>query len=392
MNKLSFLLLLLLLIALVWSLGACVSSDLQEGQEIPHENDLYVDSIQSGHAPELLIETATGTVAGDYIYRKVFSVEQGKPIIMKYHVTTGQASPACQDPYCTHMDETCSFYVTADADVVSIGNTICFPKKDADGMYYIVIYDGTDLILDEIYRGDKKVLDLASYQYHFYYTLLEDYITVLYRYDTRSGETDKVTEINMGSLAYIENDWIYCKWSQNVYFIYDLEGLELRNANQNDYRGYVYENRDIHSTKAWRDLTISIYRTQAGQDTWEKIAEKIGPEYKVHDKFLYFIPLPLDEQERCVVDSGVSQYDYWGGNVYMMNLDGSEAKLLCHAEDVVLSGFPTADERSMRCGDWIGIPVFKKKANDSKMYQMADFLFVNLKTGEYTISVFNDFE
>ena len=83
-------------------------------------------------------------------------------------------------------------------------------------MYSIVTYDGTDLTLDEIYRGDKTVLDLASYQYHFYYTLLEDYVTVLYRYDTRSGETDRVTEIKVGSLSYIENDWIYCKWGKDI--------------------------------------------------------------------------------------------------------------------------------------------------------------------------------
>ena len=111
-----------------------------------------------------------------------------------------------------------------------------------------------------------------------------------------------------------------------------MDGVELKSAKQHDYRGYIYDNRDIHTTNAWRDLTTSIYRTQAGQDTWEKVAEKIGPTYKVHDSFLYFIPLPLEEQERCVVDGGMSQYDDWGGNGYTMNLDGSEAKLLCHAQ------------------------------------------------------------
>ncbi len=340
-----------------------------------------------GHAPTLRIDTATGTVAGDYIYRMLLTSDTSEPILVKYQLTTGQATTVCQDPYCMHRDESCAFYLTRDTPLVAIGNTVCFSRKDASGVCSIVTYDGTDMTPDEIYRGDDEVVALYPYQYHFYYILLKDRQTVLYRYDTRSKESEQVMPITIGFFSHIENDWIYCKASADAYYIYDLDGNYLPRAKIDDYRGYLYENRDTHTTAAFRDFTVSVYRTPVREQSWEKIAQGVGPWQKIHDRILYFVPIPMEMQKKYSVGE-IPQYDYWDGNVYSMKLDGSDARLLCHAEEVVITGLASTPENRLICGDWMGILVSKKQGSDNDRYAGADLLLVNLRTGAFRVSDF----
>lgn len=351
------------------------------------ENISHQDSVCQ--PPKLLIDTATGSVAGNYIYH-VASVDERHEIILKYNLVTGEVSPLCQDPYCDHTQETCPFYldVLNDVQVTYIGDIVFYKTQDEDGKARIVAYDNAQMHSEVVYEGIYRVLEIFPYQYSLYYAIIENDVPSLYCYDTQSKSTKHVMTYESGSLYNIENDRIYIMIGKNIYNIYDLAGNRIEKADINDYRGYIYQIDDIHTTLGMRDMKFSYYRTKMGSTNREKIAEEIGPVQKINNSCVYFIPEDLDEQRLVYSTETEKMYDIFGGKVYIMDLDGSNVRLLCQVDDCDIKGLSGKANNKLTSGDWIGMHISKYAYNtpDNVVMKNTDLLLVNLVTGEYRVA------
>ena len=336
--------------------------------------------------PSLQINTATGTVSGNYIYQAV-NIDDQHQIILKYHLLTGEVTPLCQDPYCNHEQASCPFYLETSkgVDVVYIGDTVFFNKYDSNGNNLIIAYDNALMHSEIIYDDTYQIIGPFPYQYHLYYTVIINKIPTLFRYDTQSQQTELVMTYEAGYLFDIKNDWIYIALGKDNYIIYDLSGNLLSNAVPGDYRGYTYKLDEVQSTMGMRDATMSYFRAPVGTTTWEKIAENIGPVENINNLCVYFIPLKLEDQELIYSNETEKIYNIFGGNVYLMNLDGSEAKLLCCASGCDIKGLSGYKNNKLTSGDWLGIKISKYVSDSSGNIIMrnTDLLLVNLATGEY---------
>ncbi len=74
--------------------------------------------------------------------------------------------------------------------------------------------------------------------------------------------------------------------------------------------------------------------------------------------------------------------DEFGGNVYVMNPDGSDAHLLFHTDEY-LYGMTDDQRHPLVCGDYIGIFTAKFK-NDETVSD--DLIIANINTGEFVIT------
>ena len=107
----------------------------------------------------------------------------------------------------------------------------------------------------------------------------------------------------------------------------------------------------------------------------------------VNESIVYYLPIPLDEQKKYNWDEENPTYDIYGGRVYIAKLDGSENRLLCHAEDCII----IQDGSELYSGDWMGIRIAKcvVDAKGNRTDRRSALLLVNLKTGEYPVSRFD---
>ena len=110
------------------------------------------------------------------------------------------------------------------------------------------------------------------------------------------------------------------------------------------------------------------------------------------DKILYLYR--SDSPRLVTTEAGTIVKDYYGGDVYIMNFDGSNKHLLCHVDDFYY--FYTSYERNNEyvCGDWVGMHSQNSylKENGSSMLDLTDMLFVNVVTEEYKLIKFNPYE
>lgn len=345
-------------------------------------------------------EVETGTIPGDYIYRTIDVGNKG--LLLKYHIPTGTATTVCQDPFCDHDAVTCPFSI-GPTQMAAIGNILYYVvRSEDDEQMYLRSYDGDNMEIKELRVSNGVIGDLFAYNYYLYFSeklpinVDEEYKTTIYRMDTQSGALETIDfghphatiyEIKDGQIIWIEG---------NKYLATDLEGgfehvYELNFCCQ--WGGYTYRWEGSHG----EDITVfiqTLYRKDPVTNEEFVIAKDIGPHYFYGDKILYF---KYDENPRvwAVVD-GIDYIDRFGGNVYVMNLDGSDNRLLCHVEDCVI-GSVSPRNSELNCGDWVGITVENIYIRPSgvqppETYTDVDMLIVNVVTGEYKLIRYNPFE
>lgn len=376
-----------IVIALLCLATLFIACDRQE-PDIPTPST----SQNTGHAPALVIDTATGTPAGEHIYQavEILAADNSQAAtIVRYHLQTGKASYLCQDPYCDHKTDACPFFMreVGSACVAYIGDTVFFTQKSEEGIHAICFYDAKSAKITEIYEDEHIVADLKVYQYSLYYTLVREDHYAVYRYDVEDGKSEWVFGIMGGEIQKIENDWIYTKNLYGKIEVYDLNGKRVSGVHQNDYRGYVYRLKDWTMTHGWRDFVAAYERTPAGSEQWQVVLDKISIPLMVNESIVYYLPIPLEEQKKYYWSEENPTYDMYGGCVYIANLDGTDNRQLCHAEDCII----IQDGSERYSGDWMAIRIAKcvLDAHGNRTDRQSDLLLVNLKTGEYHVSRFD---
>ena len=326
----------------------------------------------------------TGTIPGDYVY--------GSPtnsVLIKYHIPSGTATTVCQDPFCDHNIQ-CPFSVP-DHWYAAIGNILYYSKK-IDGQSHLRSYDGDSMKVEEILISNGVLSRLFSYNYYLYFSELEvvDHGiigTVIYRLDTQTGTTDvidcgdpyaKIYKIEAGRIVWEKGD---------KYFSTDLSGEDKRPYTpvlQREWGNYVY---------TWalgaNGEFIRLSRKDRSTNQEIVIAQDFDWFYFYGDKVVYW--KRTDTPRYVTSDAGKQIKDEWGGNVYVMNSDGSDAHLLCHVEDFYYGNMPP-----IACGDWVGIISQNYYPNENSWggagYCLTDMLVVNVVTGEYKFIKYNPYE
>ena len=375
---------LIILLALVAVLS-CSCGQKEQQLELPTYERITESQLEYG-------EIETGTVAGDYIYRSI-----GTGFLIKYHIPTGTAATVCQDPYCEHGQRSCPFWVIPQK-LASIGNILYYAVKQED-RWHLRSYDGDSMQVKEIRTSNGVLGGLFSYNYYLYFT--ETYYTenegqtksTIYRWDT---QTDAFDVIDCGH-PYATIDSIVVGriiWKVSDHLIStDLAGDDARaytNILQREWGKYMFRWEVVWTASDY--YYSEIYRKDLETNEEILIAENIEEFYMYGDKILYLYR--SDSPRLVTTEAGTIVKDFYGGDVYIMNFDGSNKHLLCHVDDFYY--FYTSYERNNEyvCGDWVGMHSQNSylKENGSSMLDLTDMLFVNVVTEEYKLIKFNPYE
>ena len=334
-------------------------------------------------------EIETGTVPGDYI----FYAENG--VLLKYHIPTGTASTVCQDPFCSHerWGSSCPFAIS-ERLMTSIGNMLYYNFDTEAGQHHLRSYDADSMKVEEIYTSNGLLSRIFSYNYYLYFsehlpTKVEgDITTTVYRLDTQSGALEiidcghpfaKMKLIEVGRIV----------WEDDLkYYSTDLDGGNWRVYEQNycrEWGKYLVRwtlGKWTYDKMYCKDLTT-------GEEVL--LAEDVADFYVYGDKLLYvkFVENP----KVWITVNGQDKKDLYGGDIYVVNLDGTDDKLLCHVEDFIYAG-PSPDRNNeFICGDWVGFASENYYDNNgNSCLTFTDMLIVNVITGEYRLIKYNPFE
>jgi len=337
-------------------------------------------------------EIETGTVAGEYIYRAIFI--SSKRLLMKYHIPTGTATTVCQDPFCTHESFAgCPFAARA-SQISSIGNMLYY-IIEIDHQWHLRSYNGDSMQIEEIRTSEGVLTRIFRYDYYLYFTEIlsteneGETKTTIYRLDTQN---DVLEVIDCGHpsavIELIEVGRIV--WKDDLeYYSTDLNGDDWRVYEQNYCREWgKYKLR--WTLGKWTYDKIYCKDLTTGEEVL--LAENVADFYVYGDKLLYvkFVENP----QVWITVNGQDKKDLYGGDIYVVNLDGTDNKLLCHVENFIYSMPSPNRNNEFICGDWVGF-ISENYYEDENGYATlsdTDLLVVNVITGEYRLIKYNPFE
>ena len=376
------------LIAFVLVLTALLTCSCSRERE-----ESIIDKITSSVLSEGEIET--GTIAGDYIFRYV--QEGSQQLLLKYHIPTGTVTTVCQDPFCAH-EFTCPFAIGA-SRFAAIGD-ILYYVQEGEKQNEIRSYNGDDMQIKQVYTSDGVLGNLFTYNYYLYFTDVKpgektEFIATVYRLDT---QTNKILEINTTT----ESDKIYkikdnkIIWRKGSdYHSTDLNGNFLKKIKREDkqWGNYTYRTEiNVEGQLTWENFKLDLYRTNISTGEEKLVAKDIGFFYFYGERIIYF----KSTGKKTLINTfdGLNWYDYFGGNVYVMNLDGSDSRLLCHVDNCSINSLSTNRNNELICGDWIGIIAenYYEDQYGNVSLLLSDLLLVNVITGEYRYAAYNPYE
>ena len=334
----------------------------------------------------------TGTIPGDYIYRCFDG------LMLKYHIPTGTATPVCQDPFCPHerFGSSCPFAISSRL-MTSIGNVLYYnlDSSSSDGQHHLRSYDADSMKVEEIYTSNGLLSRIFSYNYYLYFmeslpTQVEgDFKVTFYRYETQSGALEVIDCGHpFARMKLVEAGRIV--WEDDLkYYSTDLNGDDWRVYEQNycrEWGKYLVRwtlGKRTYDKMYCKDLTT-------GEEVL--IAEDVADFFVYGDKLLYvkFVENP----KVWITVDGDDHKDFYGGDIYVVDLDGTDGKLLCHVDGFMYGG-PSPDRNNeFICGDWVGFCSENYYDDEYGNHNLTftDMLIVNVVTGEYRFIKYNPYE
>lgn len=323
-----------------------------------------------------------GIVAGDYIFARNSSFEP-----VKYNVHDGKMSHLCPDPFCNHHFNECEFM---GFEFQAIGNTVYFAKQDdITGKGTIYSFDPETAKITAIYsvRGSLNILNVYDYRLLARFSLSESSKTsgCYFWYDTKTGKTEDLLDSKATSdyaIYQIRDDLII--WKDMIgrkYYCTDLSGKNLKEYDfgycyGNYYKAEFEEDDDGNSI-------CSLYVTFRGESEKTCLIKDVGAYVFYENKIVYFKCVPREEQRVVhVCSNGTEDRDIYGGNVYVMNPDGTDNHLLLHTDEFIL-GMTSVREHPQVSGEYFGIIVAEYEGDaitDNKL------IIANINTGEFVVT------
>ncbi len=327
-----------------------------------------------------------GNIGGDYIFKLTSDYR-----LVKFNVHDGKRSYLCPDPFCSHDNSSCQFYNITSAKFTSIGNTVYYLRFDNKGKSAVYSYDVDKSETKEVFVYQEKSLmtNVYAYDYRLFIRTAFNYELGIkesyFWYDTKTGETENYNGDNLSigySLFMIRDDRVI--WSDvnlTSFFSTDLKGEDFKEHDFNYRYGNHYEMEFVISDEGYKSYTL--YATFGNEKERKVVLSDIGPCFYYENNLVYFKTLP--KKEHTVVHTyknGSTVKDVKGGNLYIANPDGSDARLLLHTDEFMTSLSSDSYHQDV-CGDYIGICAAEFSGDEMKEDKL---VIVNLKTGEFVVT------
>jgi len=378
----------------------------------------------------------------------------GKPPV-KINPISKTITHLCTDPLCFHENATeCLFF---DCDKFYANKNYLFYTVggvrdvglERTGTLKLRVYDTTtDTVLEIAQYEDILYFEIATGSYIYYYVdqyvgdTNSEHTKIMYRADAKNGNIieipvdQKFLSANFASISIyiIDDDKIYWRKSGvrgQEYYSTDLEGNNIEPITYNDSNAalysrfgkdnfadgyYYYLKMDENESKAIRELRKPIfdldyeyehyYHNQLmykipidGSSDVELVSEHIDDFIICGDKIYY---TAMEDDHKPIIYDGVQLSDNTGlvdqwnwnlGKIHVMNLDGTNKRLVCETIDERIDFFIYA--KTINGVDYLLLEFSEARYTSSKNEQdiyldkysyerSLDLLLVNASTGEVT--------
>jgi hypothetical protein len=312
-----------------------------------------------------------------YFFRPPYrSINIGLPFPVKINPVTQTVTRICIDPLCDDkrgcpLFEANALYVTGNYVVYSKGYLTTAPGSD-ELLYPIMVcvYDMINGTVRELTGYTESVIVVAVTGNYFYYSVPEydkesdSTSYTLYRADAVSGSVIEIPDPRSGQKGYLIDihifdgkiywwDLIDGSWS-SVRLTTDLDGnnkeiapahlglslLGHRGQYHDGYTYFTYTNLGSRGSvgdppqtryESWRgrrnnDLYRIIFDSADYSADHELLAESVI-DYKIAGDKIYFMFLE-DEPEAIEYGGEALWWNWSGGKIWLMNLDGTDKRLL----------------------------------------------------------------
>ena len=326
-----------------------------------------------------------GTIAGDYIFA---ANSYYKPV--KYSIHDGKMSYLCPDPFCSHNDESCQFADVWPEQFAAIGNTVYYIKLDDEtGKSTLYSFDADTSKTKTVYSCDGNFSNIHAYEYRLliYYIngtspIAENYY---FWYDTKTGKTERLSDsyVPSGYIIYqiVDDRIIWKPVTGQEYYSTDLSGEDYKKHDFGYRYGNYYEKVKVTGDDG-RGL-YSVYVTMNGENERRLFQENIGPCFYYDNKIVYFKWVPRAEQKVShTYENGSEVKDPTGGDVYVINPDGTDDHLLFHTDELIM-GITADHAHPQICGDYIGIKIMMFDGDKEISDQI---IIANINTGEFVVT------
>ena len=322
-----------------------------------------------------------GVVWEDYIF-----IRRADSVIMKYNIKSGETTFLCPDPFCTHTDKGCQFFSVS---FVYIGNTVYYTKQDEiSGKGTMYSFDADTAETKTVYSQNGVLNCVYAYEQRILLYAAESYERTSGRYyfwyDTANGKTEELRDsvINQNYIIHsIENDRII--WHpvrSDEYYSTDLSGGDFKEYTFGNYYGNRY--RGALDTDGDGVQHYNMYVTLKGESEERLLIADLGLPLFAEDKIIYTKTVPKEERKIAFVDEFGNEFtDDYGGDVYIMDPDGKNSRLLFHTDESIAEMIPEGNV--LISGDYFAIT--------SEYYietqgMINRYIIANIKTGEFAVT------
>lgn len=324
-----------------------------------------------------------GIIGSDYFYGYKYGT------IVKYNVHTGKESCLCPDPFCDHENKNCLFFGVSSETFTSIGNIVYYVKPNpVTGKNTMYSFDTDTSETKTVFSSNEVLLSVFAYEYKILIRAKNNYNDIKsyhYWYDTKTGKTEDYDEssISNNEVFYgIRDDRVIWRiLGTEEFYSTDLNGIDHKKYDFGYRYGNYYELELIEDEDG--HLSYTVYVTYNGESEKTIFLKNVSSCFFFENKIIYFMEVPPEEQKVLFIDpTGREVKDSEGGNIYVINPDGTDNHLLLHA-DYLLSGLSSNKNHPLICGDYFGVLIYYIN-NDG--CEENGILIANINTGEFVIT------
>ncbi len=318
----------------------------------------------------------------------------------RLNLVTGAVTPLCADPLCDHTFESdCAFGSLADTTydkgfTVNKGYVYFLRRTDATKPDDLVAYNIADARLLMVLSEVDTNGDYGFTGDSFFFIPYED---SLHAVNLSDGSETIIDDIKLLPQAYSGERYYFFDYINRTIFSTDNEfsdrqyisSLIIPKDTTPDFS--MIDNKYIFwltSERNGTDKSRALWRYDMTGSVTEKIAENISVCYFINSMVYYLSPVDNPVFVGTSTFMGTQNiYDNYGGYVWVMELDGSNKKVIARTEGYVLS-------RSMAryAGDFIAFYYGKFVDYDSDAKygggvnwesENGGTIIINIKTGEW---------
>lgn len=322
-----------------------------------------------------------GQIWGDYIFR--YTEKDG---LKKYDIHTGERSDAVPD--------------TLKIDSwAAIGNVLYYVTCDSySNKSTLNAYDAATGAAQTVYET-KGVLNAYDAYYerillHHKPNAMANNDVTYFWFDTKTGKTEELDG------RYIENGYMFYEFIDDRivwrnmdesytgdelsrYYSTDLKGTDLRKYNYDYYYGNHYRFAPEEDEDGVQHN--NMYVTLAGETEEKLLIADLHMPLFTKNKIIYTKTVPMEERRVAYINEsdGSKRLDQCNGDVYIMDPDGSNDRLLFHTDECISSMNDIINRRRWYVGEEYAAIFSEYELPQRGLLERV--IVFNINTGEFVV-------